>query len=111
MKFPCVWLCVLAAAVSGCDKKETAAVPETNAITSTTAAPSTSPESVTTAAASATAAELTQLVRRYALDHRRMPKSLDELVSAGYLKSIPEAPPGKKFALDVHKAEVALANK
>ncbi len=55
-------------------------------------------------------AELTQLVRRYAAEQRRAPKSLDELVTAGYLPQLPEAPAGKKFAISP-KLEVYLAKR
>ena len=37
--------------------------------------------------------------------------SLDQLVTAGLLKSIPEAPAGKKYVLDVKTQEVRLENK
>ncbi len=37
--------------------------------------------------------------------------SLDQLVTAGFLKSIPEAPAGKKFVLDPKTQEVRLENK
>ena len=72
-----------------------------------------SPESRRTATASdqaeltAALAELTQVVRRFAAEQRKAPKSLDELVAAGYLSQVPEAPPGKKFAIS-RKLEVYL---
>lgn len=53
--------------------------------------------------------ELTQAVRRYAMEQRRAPKSLDELVQQGYLERVPQAPPGKAFAID-KKLQVYLAN-
>ena len=37
--------------------------------------------------------------------------SLDQLVTAGLLKSIPEAPAGKKYVLDVKTQQVGLADK
>ena len=43
---------------------------------------------------------LTQAVRKYAAETRSAPKSLDELVAAGYLPESPVAPPGKKYAID-----------
>jgi len=54
--------------------------------------------------------ELTQVVRRYAAEQRRAPKTLDELVTAGYLSQLPEAPTGKKFAINP-KLEVYLAKR
>ena len=53
-----------------------------------------------TAAADARAAELTQIVRKYAAEKQRVPKDFQEIVSAGYLPSIPSAPAGKKFVID-----------
>jgi competence protein ComGC len=44
-------------------------------------------------------AELTQAVRKYGVDKQRVPKSLDELVAAGYLSQAPVAPAGKRFAI------------
>ncbi len=55
-------------------------------------------------------AELTQLVRRYAAEQRHAPKTLDELVTAGYLSQLPEAPAGKKFAISP-KLEVYLVKR
>ncbi len=48
----------------------------------------------------ATLKDLTQLVRKYSVEQRQTPKNLDELVAKGYLSQIPEAPAGKKFAID-----------
>jgi competence protein ComGC len=53
--------------------------------------------------------ELTQAVRRYAVEQRRVPKALDELVANGYLAGIPSAPAGKKFAINKN-LQVYLAN-
>ncbi len=44
--------------------------------------------------------QLTQAVRKYAAEQQRAPKSLDELVSAGYLSSLPSAPQGKHLAIN-----------
>jgi len=55
-------------------------------------------------------AELTQLVRRYSFEKHKLPENLDELVTAGYLKAVPPAPAGKKFAVDTKRAEVILVN-
>jgi hypothetical protein len=45
-------------------------------------------------------AELTQTVRKYSAEQRRVPESLNELVTAGYLKQLPAAPAGKEFFVD-----------
>jgi competence protein ComGC len=44
--------------------------------------------------------QLTQALRKYAVEQRRAPTTLDELVAKGYLAAIPSAPAGKKFAID-----------
>lgn len=43
---------------------------------------------------------LTQAVRKFAAETHSAPKSLSELVAAGYLAEMPEAPAGKKFVID-----------
>ncbi len=54
-------------------------------------------------------AELTQAVRKYGVEKQRVPKSLDELVAAGYLNQVPQAPAGKRFEID-KKLQVHLVN-
>jgi Fic family protein len=48
----------------------------------------------------ATIADLTQAVRKFAVEQRQTPKTLEELVTRGYLERIPAAPPGKRYAID-----------
>jgi hypothetical protein len=50
------------------------------------------------------------VVRRFAAEQRKAPKTLDELVAAGYLSQVPEAPAGKQFAIN-QKLEVYLAKR
>ena len=54
--------------------------------------------------------ELTQQLRRYSFEKHKMPENLEELVTAGYLKAVPPAPTGKKYAVDTKRAEVILVN-
>ena len=54
--------------------------------------------------------ELTQAVRKYSVEQRRVPKNLGELVANGYLISVPPAPAGKKFAIDKN-LQVTLVNR
>jgi hypothetical protein len=42
---------------------------------------------------------LTQAVRKYGMEQRRRPATLEELVAAGYLREIPRAPAGRRFAI------------
>jgi hypothetical protein len=53
--------------------------------------------------------ELTQVLRKYAVEQRRAPATLSELVTNGYLAAIPTAPAGKKFAINKN-LQVYLAN-
>jgi hypothetical protein len=57
-----------------------------------------------TASADARAAELTQVVRKYAAEKQRAPKDFQEIVGAGYLPGMPTAPAGKKFVIDKNLA-------
>ncbi len=54
--------------------------------------------------------DLTQAVRKCAVEQRRAPKNLEELVANGYLSRVPPAPTGKKFAIDKN-LQVYLANR
>jgi competence protein ComGC len=54
--------------------------------------------------------ELTQAVRKCAVEQRRAPKNLEDLVANGYLSSVPPAPAGKKYAIDKN-LQVYLANR
>jgi hypothetical protein len=82
-------LCVLL--LAGCGKK-TAAPVRGAATNSASSAPQSD--------ATQTLDRLTQTVRKYAAENRAAPKSLNELVAAGYLSEVPEPPPGKKFVID-----------
>jgi hypothetical protein len=53
--------------------------------------------------------ELTQAVRKFGVEQRRAPKTLEEVAAAGYLSRIPEAPSGKKFAIS-KELQVYLTN-
>lgn len=91
MKELAILLCALTFAA--CGKKPAAtAGPQPGSSTQAAA----SPESDT----SKTLDRLTQTVRKYAAETHSEPKSLNELVAAGYLTEMPEAPAGKKFIID-----------
>jgi len=47
-----------------------------------------------------TLAELTQAVRKYSVEQRRAPKTLEEVVADAYLSQLPPPPPGKRFAIN-----------
>ena len=54
--------------------------------------------------------QLTQAVRKYAVEQHRTPTNLEELVASGRLAAIPEAPAGKKYAINKN-LQVYLANR
>jgi hypothetical protein len=53
---------------------------------------------------------LTQAIRKYGFEQRRVPGSFNELAAAGYLKTMPEAPTGKKFAINPKSMEAILVD-
>jgi len=59
---------------------------------------------------SALLGELTQQARKYGMEQRQVPHNLNDLVAKGYLSAMPEAPPGKKFAIN-SKLEVYLSDR
>jgi hypothetical protein len=97
-----VWGCLLAL-VPACGKSKSGASPGAPSAAGVAAAPSADQ-------VAATIAELTQAVRKFAVEQRQAPKSLDELVAKGYLDRIPAAPKGKEFAIDKN-LQVRLANR
>lgn len=60
------------------------------------------------AALNAALGELTQAVRKYSFERRRLPKTFSEVVAAGYVKNMPQAPPGKRFEIDAKTVQVVL---
>ena len=62
------------------------------------------------AALNAALGELTQALRKYSFEHQRLPKTISELVAAGYVKTMPLAPHGKKFVIDAKSVQVVLVN-
>jgi hypothetical protein len=110
-------VCLLVAAV-GCGQAPSSAPsqPGSNS-TGTDAAAISSAESTPAATVvpagatqiAAQLAELTQAVRKYGVEKRRVPKSLEELVAGGYLNQVPQAPPGKRFEID-QKLQVQLVD-
>ena len=53
-------------------------------------------------------AQLTQALRKFSMEHRRVPKSFSEIVAAGYVSGLPQPPRGKQFAVDVKHVQVVL---
>lgn len=115
-----LFLAVLVAALVGCGKPSTSSssptAPATVASESVSPQATAASQEVATAAAPPDAAqiatvlnELTQAVRRYGVEQRRVPKTLDELVAAGYLSRVPQAPAGRRFAISKN-LQVYLAN-
>lgn len=53
-------------------------------------------------------AELTQAVRKFSFEKQHRPASLEELVSAGYLGSVPQLADGRRFAVDPKTMQVVV---
>jgi hypothetical protein len=56
-------------------------------------------------------AQLTQVLRRFCVERRHAPQTFEELAASGYVKQIPQAPAGKKFAIDGKQMEVILIDR
>ena len=98
-----VLACVLAL-IPGCGKSDSSASPGASS------GPGTAAASLSEDQVAAAIAELTQAVRKYAVEQRQAPKTLDELVAKGYLGGIPPAPKGKRYAIN-QNLQVFLANR
>lgn len=53
---------------------------------------------------------LNDAMRAYVMGQLKDPATLDDLVKAGFIKRLPQAPPGKKYVLDTKKSAVQLVN-
>jgi hypothetical protein len=117
-----VLLLLLAVLFTGCSKSPESSRP--TAVSSTEPAKGGKPapateqmaaaaavSSASEAALNAALAELTQALRKYSFEHQRVPKTVDEMVAAGYLKNMPQAPQGKKFAIDAKTVQIVLVNR
>ena len=54
--------------------------------------------------------ELTTAVHLYLMDHRKMPADFQTLVREKYVKAMPQAPAGKRYALDRKRLQVVLVD-
>jgi hypothetical protein len=55
-------------------------------------------------------AQLTQALRKFSAENRRVPTTFEEFLGPGYQASLPKAPPGKKYAINPKRVEVILVN-
>lgn len=99
---PLTLLCSIPLLVSGCGKKTESPGP--------VAAPaaSTAPAGPGEADMGAVLRDLTQAVRKYSIERKQKPKTLNEVVAAGYVQNLPEPPRGKKFEIDSKTMQVVL---
>jgi hypothetical protein len=98
--------CSVVALCFGCGKQGSSVAPGAPSV----AAPAEGAPAGTTAdQIAALLVELTQTARRYAAEQQRVPKTVDELVGNGYLNALPQAPPGKRFAIS-QNLQVYLAD-
>ena len=59
----------------------------------------------------ATLEEMSYAVQAWFTSRGAAPKSLQELVKAGFIKKLPVPPPGQQFALDTQNLRVVLVNR
>ena len=113
----CLLTAILVFASTGCGKKDSAVeTAPTPATTQSSTAPAPTPVAKTAPAAVAVENPtdldtLTQALRRYSMERRKVPADLNEVIAAGYLKGMPAAPAGKKFGINTKRLEVILVNK
>jgi len=89
--------------VAGCGPQASQnSAPQSDRAEKSTAATASEPD------LTAVLSELTQAVRKFSAEQRRVPKSLDDLVPAGYLPQLPAAPPGKAFVIDQKELKVRV---
>ncbi len=107
----CTLALCLSLVLAGCGRRQTEAPPPNQSATepvppasdAAPAEPVSEPAPPLVAEETDTAAvlsELTQRVRKFAVEQRRVPKSLEEVVAGGYLDHVPQAPAGKKFVVN-----------
>ncbi len=53
-------------------------------------------------------AELTQELRKFSVEKRQVPASLNEVVAAGYIQNMPQPPSGKAFGIDPKNLKVIV---
>jgi len=104
-----ITICAALLAAVGCSKKHDVAQPMSSPDTALHGQTGKAAQPVQ-ADPSAALATLTHALRKYSLENRRVPANLDELVRAGYVQTIPAAPPGKKFAIYPKRMEVVLVD-
>ncbi len=95
------------------DQEAPAAEPSNVTATRTTIGAPTTPAvpdgpAIAEADVSAILEEMTQALRKFSFEKKRLPTSIDELVTAGYLGAKPTAPGSKRFAIDPKEARVVL---
>ena len=92
-------LTFLALGVSGCGKQRQS-TPGPNSAAANESPASTESNGLSAAQTAAQLSELTQAVRKYAAEQRRVPQNLEELVAKGYVSQIPFAPTGKQYVIN-----------
>ncbi len=101
--------------LASCSKEKDAPAAEPSTVPATQIAPAapatpTVPDgpAIAEADVSAVLEEMTQALRKFSFEKKRLPTSIDELVTAGYLGAKPTPPGSKRFAIDPKEARVVL---
>ena len=90
----------LLALLLGCGKQKPSSPAAAEATADSTAKPAGPSAAASEAELAALLSDLTQRVRKYAVEQRRAPMTIEELAAQGYLGSVPAAPAGKRFAIN-----------
>ncbi len=91
--------------LTGCGKQEPASSPSGGVAVSPEATPAAQAGGADLAPI---LAELTQAVRKFSFEKQHRPASLEELVSAGYLGSVPQLADGRRFSIDPKTMQVVV---
>lgn len=125
MKLSCWFLCVSLVFLSACKRKRVGApaAPDTSAASAAEqpAAVPSSPAAQAPATASPVPVEpaatfderfslLTQGLLTFKRDKQRAPRDWQELITTGYLKQMPDAPPGKRYIFNPGSLDVHMVN-
>ena len=107
---------LVAVFLAGCGKPShtspSGSAPASEPRQTTVGVPAADPTPVADGADLATSlAELTQAVRKYSFEHRRLPNTVDEVIAAGYVTNVPSAPAGKKYAIDSKTVQVIVVKR
>lgn len=69
------------------------------------------PAAVTADEKAMTIEEMTGAVQAWVTSRGEAPKNFQEMIKAGFIRKMPEPPPGKEFAIDAKNLQVVLRDR